>query len=298
MEGYAAALWEAGQSEATISLRLTKLIDALNALDPQATADLSSVARFARSLRQRLTDDRAHELAFGVSARDLLGLGHELMAEGDALAARARARKGLRGAARYRDGLLIAVQALVLLRPAALLSLELGVTAIRAADGWRLVVPSGRDKSSRRRDVPVAADLTPALDRYVEVHRPRLAAQANGAAPTAFWLSDRGLPLSARAAWRAVTEPAALRLGVAPSIHRYRHIATSDVAISAPEMLGVMPGVLGHADHRPLVEHYDTATRTIANQAYASSIERERGEAASSFLRRHRRTTSESHGDR
>jgi len=120
------------------------------------------------------------------------------------------------------------------------------------------------------------------------VHRPRLVAAARpGTAETrTLFVSDRGLPLGPAQDWAAVTKRVKAALGVSVSIHEFRHVLASTVAIDAPQMMGVVPGALGHADERPVLDHYDLATQLEAGRRWGDTVASERGDAVAAFLRR------------
>jgi len=285
-----------GNGPASVGFRLGKLSAALDTIAPHGVTERSWLRRLASSFPQRKSEERGLELATKVSSRDLFDLGLRLMAEAEELAARPRARTGSRAAVLHRDGLMIALQSLLALRPSNLLALEDGATLRRGGDadraqgpaGWRASFAGPQMKAGRRHGSPIPEELAQHIQHHMAVHRPRLVAAARpGTAETrTLFVSDRGLPLGPAQDWAAVTKRVKAALGVSVSIHEFRHVLASTVAIDAPQMMGVVPGALGHADERPVLDHYDLATQLEAGRRWGDTVASERGDAVAAFLRR------------
>lgn len=287
VDAFAGFLHDSGQALSSIGFRLGKIAMALDAMDPAGKADRRWLRAFAAKHPGRLSEDVAAELRLGVSPSDLHRLGCQLMEEGDALAARPRTKTGQRGAVRYRDGLMLALQAHVLLRPASLLSLEEGVSVVLDAEGvFRIALPAGSTKGRRALDAPIPDQLQPAIERYLAVHRPALLkghGTALEAACNSFWVTGRGRPMSAKVAWDAVRRTAASHFGVSLSVHRIRHVGASHIATEAPELLDRMRDVLHHKDAHSLREHYDLSSRHVADERFEAAVDKVRGERVAAF---------------
>lgn len=293
VDRFAAFLRETGAAPTGVGFRLAKMTAVLDSLDPQGAPGRQWLRRFATSHPGRKSEERSMELATRISPQDLLALGRRLMAEGDALAARKRARVGVRGAVAHRDGLVIALQALLALRPRNLLALRDGETIERMtidetkdARSGAQVRFAGVDMKGRRPfATTVPPELLPDLDRHVAVHRPRLVARAqHGAAVVhSLWVTDRGLELRGSQLWSAVTRRIEAAFGFRVSPHEFRHVLTSTIAIEAPGMMGVVPAALGHADERPVLEHYDLGTQFEAGRRWTRQIADDRADAVSAF---------------
>ncbi|WP_347546880.1 hypothetical protein [Roseomonas sp. CAU 1739] len=293
IDAFADFLRGAGYSETSVGFRLGKLTMALDAIDPAGAAARNWLRRFTRSLPGCKGKDRAIELAFKVSAGDLFALGLRLMEQARDLAVRPRAKTGLRAAVLHRDGLLITLQALLALRPRNLLGLEEGATLRRHDAGggspvdWQIAFPGKQMKAGRGHALPISAELAPHIEWHLVVHRPRLiaAGKADLAIPTTLFITDRGLPLGPAPAWAAVTGRVKAAFGVSVSIHEFRHVMASTVAIDAPGMMGVLPAALGHADERPVLDHYDLGTGLKAARRWQDALASERGEPVALFMR-------------
>lgn len=293
VDRFAAFLRETGAAPTGVGFRLAKLAAVLDSLDPEGAPGRQWLRRFATSHPGRKSEERSMELATRISPQDLLALGRRLMAEGDALAARKRARAGVRGAVAHRDGLIIALQALLALRPRNLLALRDGETiehtsserTENARSGTRVRFAGADMKGRRPFATNIPPELLPDLERHIAVHRPRLVARAPRGASVvnSLWVTDRGLELRGSQLWSAVTRRIEAAFGVRVSPHEFRHVLTTTIAIEAPEMMGVVPAALGHADERPVLEHYDLGTQLEAGRRWTRQIADDRADAVSAF---------------
>jgi hypothetical protein len=180
----------------TVASTVAKLIMAWNGMFPgvdwewmrAARANLQRVAVPLRNKADRVED-----------SWELARLGFDLMADAEAMIE----ADSLKAADLYRDGLILALLALRPFRRRNILGLQIGRDLLRCGDTWRFVFPAEETKGKREIEKGFPANLLPALDRYLNIHRPRLLAQvthypaANRAeAPTRLWISQLGNPLS------------------------------------------------------------------------------------------------------
>lgn len=289
VDAFAGFLHDNGQPTSSLNLRLGKLAMALDAMDPAGKGDRRWLRAFVADHPARLPEEMQAQLRLKVTPSDLLRLGMELMQEGDALVSNPRARSGQRGAVRFRDGLMLALQSVLLLRPASLTSLVEGVSVVRTPDGgFRITLPPTNTKGRRPLDAPIPQELHPAIERYLAVHRPCLLKGRGGELPTAtesFWVTDRGRPMSSKVAWDAVRRTAAARFDVPLSVHRVRHVGASHIAAEVPEILDHMRDVLHHKDERSMRDHYDLASRHLADERYQATLDAARGDGIKDLRR-------------
>lgn len=124
------------------------------------------------------------------------------------------------------------------LRVSELIGLRPGDLDLRAG----FLVSTG--KGSRQRLVPLGAEASRWLTRYLEEARPRLLRAAD---PGRLFLNRRGRPLSRQAVWRMVRAEAQ-RLGVRrASPHALRHSFASHLLEGGADLRSVQ-AMLGHAD--------------------------------------------------
>ena len=154
----------------------------------------------------------------------------------------------------YRDGLIVALLAARPLRLRNFVALELGRHLVRAGEGWRLVIPGAETKTGRPLELPFPAVLVPALERYLAVHRPVLAARpgrGQGQAGAALWLSAEGGPLSEVTLGFLVKARTRAAFGRAVNPHLFRDAAATSVAIEDPARVRIAAQVLGHGASPP-----------------------------------------------
>src|SRR5207245_1761524 len=71
-------------------------------------------------------------------------------------------------ALQYRDGLIIALLALVPLRSRTLAALRIGKHLVKSGDLWALDIPAKDTKTRRPLDYPVSEELSARIDVYLE----------------------------------------------------------------------------------------------------------------------------------
>jgi integrase len=177
----------------------------------------------------------------------------------------------------YRNGLAIALLAARPLRLKNLAALELDRHLVRAGQGWRLVIPGAETKTGRPLELPFPEVLVPALERYVEVHRPVLAAaegrRGQGQAGAALWLSPTGGPLSAGTLAFHITERTRAAFGRAVNPHLFRDCAATSLALEDPEHVRIAAQVLGHGSFRTTERHYNLAQGQRATTAWHETLD-------------------------
>ena len=161
----------------------------------------------------------------------------------DARDGKGQYRERLHREAAYRDGLLLAILAVRAPRRRTLEELCLGRQIVRQGDRYRLILGPRDLKTKNVLDDRLPAALTPYVDHYVEVIRPKL---LQGRITDRFWISSDGTHLSGMQIYNQVCEITLRELGVRMNPHVFRDSFTTAVAIDAPEFIGLVPAVLGH----------------------------------------------------
>lgn len=175
-------------SPQTVRHRLTHLERALFVLAP------SFDRRWLRIIINRLSNtiDHTTKRARLQEPGIIVELGQSLMDDGE-LGLRDCPR---RNAVLFRDGLLIALLAMRPLRVRSLLSMQIGTHLLKSSAGWMIEIPGEDTKNKRSLSYPFPLDLVPALERYLDHHRPLLAgAWYRG---DRLWLSFHYRPLGHR----------------------------------------------------------------------------------------------------
>jgi site-specific recombinase XerD len=209
---------------------------------------------------------------------DLLRLGFALMAEAEAMAA----KRPYRAAARYRDGLMIALLAARPLRLATFAGLRLGTEVVRIGDAWCLRVDGGRTKTGAPVEVPLPAELAAAIERYLDIWRPRLLGRTR---LDAFWVTKDGTPMRPHAVNIPICRLTRQAFGVSVNPHLFRDCAATSIAIDDPEHVRIAARVLGHATLATTERYYNQAGALEASRLFHADLGRLRRETATAVGR-------------
>ena len=271
--GYIAALRARGNAPATVLGRVDMLALFLRAVDPGRDPP--------DPLRRLLVRLRAEAEGVGhPDKRGRLQASHELLALGQRLMQRTEAKlqdlPRCQRAVLYRDGLVIALLAARPLRLRNFAALELGRHLVREDVGWRLVIPGAETKTGRPLELPFPEVLVPALERYLAVHRPVLAARpgrGQGRAGAALWLSLEGGPLSEGTLGYQVRQRTRAAFGRAVNPHLFRDCAATSLALEDPAHVRIAAQVLGHGSFRTTERHYNLAQGQRATTAWHETLD-------------------------
>ena len=74
----------------------------------------------------------------------------------------------------YRDGLIIALLALIPLRLRTLTALRIGKHLVRSGQLWALEIPNGDLKTKRPLEFPISTELSGCIDQYLNKFRTRI----------------------------------------------------------------------------------------------------------------------------
>jgi integrase len=203
-----------------------------------------------------------------VLAEVLTEAGLTLMCEADA-----STRPVLSRARQFRDGLMIALLATMLIRLKNFAALEIGRSFVLIRGWWWIVLTNQETKEKRADERAVPNFLLPWVERYLRQHRPIL--DRSGEGPTFLWLSSRdGLPLTYKAVERTISERTLATVGVDVSPHLFRTSGASTAAVYGGNIPHLASALLHHTDPRVAERHYNRATSMSAAQAYGAIINR------------------------
>lgn len=153
----------------------------------------------------------------------------------------------------YGDGRIIALLAMRPLRRRNLAGLILGRTRVQPEEGWTLRF-SGEDTKTRGPiKMPWPALLAPALEHYLAVHRPVLAAlRSRWARPVddALWVSSHGSPMTQMAIYDQIRQRTTEGLGKAVNPHLFRDAAATTMAVEDAQHVQLATPLLGHRQGR------------------------------------------------
>jgi len=254
-------------STQTVLSRLQELCAVARVMDPEA--DWSWIRRIAARVRARHVPARPKAPRL-VDTADLFTLGLRRMAEAD------RAGSTRQQALHYRDGLLMAFLAARPLRRRNLAGLRIGHSLRQQGPDWWIDIPGEETKTGAPMRMPVPAVLTAAIDHYLAVHRPRLAARHGRwwrDPGDALWLSAHGSPLTEIALYDRIIRVTTAGLGRPINPHLFRDCAATTVAIKDPAHVRLAAPLLGHRNPATTERHYNQAhTRQAAAHWQAHMI--------------------------
>ena len=133
----------------------------------------------------------------------------------------------------YRDGLVIALLALIPLRSRTLTALRIGQHVVKTEKLWALDIPAADTKTCRALDFPLSREISARLDLYLERFRNRIpgADKHNG-----LWPSNKSRPMCANGIYLAVCKRTKKAFGFGVNLHRFRHAAASFWSSQDPAM--------------------------------------------------------------
>jgi integrase/recombinase XerD len=204
-----------------------------------------------------------------VTSDHLYVLGIELMdhALADADAAK---RISKAQAFEYRDGLVIALLALIPVRSRTLVALRIGKQLVKAGDLWALDIPAADTKTRRLLDYPISQELSARIDLYLERFRRRIPGADKH---SGLWASNKRRPMSAIAIYNAVRRRTKKAFGFAVNLHRFRHAAASFWSIRDPVNVRGVKDLLGQDSFGITEKHYIMGQSRLAGRALARIVE-------------------------
>jgi len=170
----------------------------------------------------------------------------------------------------YRDGLIIALLALIPLRRRTLAALRIGRHLVQSGDLWALDIPAEDMKTKRPLEFPVSAELSWYIDLYLNEIRSRI---PGAVAHDYFWVSSQGRPMGDRIIYNTVRRRTRKALGFPVNLHRFRRAAATLWSSRDPANARGAKDLLGHASFATTEKHYIMAQSRLAGRALARTIE-------------------------
>jgi integrase/recombinase XerD len=201
-----------------------------------------------------------------VTSETLYTLGIELMDYGNGNAAK---NISMTHALAYRDGLIIALLALIPLRRRTLAALRIGKHLVQSGDLWALDIPAEDTKTKRPLEFPISAELSGRIDLYLKQFRCRI---PRAETHDGVWASSRGRPLHDGAIHNMVRRRTLEVLGFPVNLHRFRRAAATLWSSRDPANVRGAKDLLGHASFDTTEKYYIMAQSRIAGHALARAI--------------------------
>ena len=252
--------------ETSVAIHLQHLRHALRLICP--TSDWSWLLAIAKRIAAQATPRPArHHL---VTSDRLYTLGIDLMDKASASAADFD-KPSKAQAFQYRDGLIIALLALIPLRRRTLAALRIGRHLVKVGANWALDIPAEDTKTRRALDYPVSPELSGRIDVYLSKFRRRIPG-AN--THDGLWASNKGRRMGQNFINETVGKRTRQAFGFPVNLHRFRHAAATQWSIQDPTNVRGAKDLLGHSSFKTTEKHYIMAQSRIAGRALARAIGR------------------------
>jgi integrase len=211
-----------------------------------------------------------------VTSEALYALGIELMdrAITDCNAAE---KVSKRHAFAYRNGLMIALLALIPIRLRTLGALRIGKHLVQSGDLWALDIPAEENKTKRPLEYPISAEFSGRIDLYLNQFRRKI---PGALTHDYLWASDQRRPMVDGTIYNTITQRTREVLGFPVNPHRFRRAAATFWSSQDPANVRGVKDLLGHASFNTTEKHYIMAQSRVAGRALARAIEGKRKGAA------------------
>jgi integrase/recombinase XerD len=212
---------------------------------------------------------RKHQRRHQVTSEQLYALGIELMQRAVANSKEATDITKV-DAFDYRDGLIIALLALIPLRRRAIAALRIGKHLVKSGALWLLDIPAKDNKSKR----PLEYEIPPGMSERIDLYLAQFRCCLPGAkAHDGLWASNKGRPMDDGTIYDMVRRRTRDAFGFPVNLHRFRAAAGALWSIHDPANVRGVKDLLGHASFDTTEGHYITAQSRVAGRALAHVVD-------------------------
>jgi integrase/recombinase XerD len=261
---YVRSLQDLGNASQTILARLQELGEVARVMNPAGNwAFLNRLGARVRASHKPARSKNHLQLS-----DKLLGLGLDLIEQ-------AAATQGLAAARLHRDGLIIALLALVPIRRKNLAELQIGGSVINFAGCWRIILDESQTKTRQHHETDWPEALVEPLETYLARHRPLLTGRHGrwaSATGDALWISSDGSPMTQIALYDVIRKQTKAAFGTAINPHLFRDAAATTLAIADPGHVRVAAPLLGHRSFATTERHYRQAHAMEAHRSFIDVI--------------------------
>ena len=169
----------------------------------------------------------------------------------------------------YRDGLIIALLALLPLRRRTLAALRIGKHLMKSGLLWWLDIPEDDNKTRQQLEYPVSREVSERIDLYLARFRPRI---TGATGHDGVWASNQGRPMDHGTIYDMVRRRTREAFGFPVNLHRFRSAAGTLWSIHDPGNVRGVKDLLGHSSFDTTEAHYITAQSRLAGRALAHVI--------------------------
>jgi integrase len=136
---------------------------------------------------------------------------------------------------------------------------------------WAIRIPETKSKSGRSVDAVLPVSISECISRHIDLFRPLFLGSTNH---RGLWCSFyRGEALTDAGLYMAIRKRVGRRTGHWISLHDFRRIAATSIAIYDPRNVASASQLLGHSNGRVTNAHYNRARAVVASRRMALLIE-------------------------
>lgn len=174
----------------------------------------------------------------------------------------------------FRNGLAIALLAArPMMRRNNLAMIKIDHNLVKEGTGYALNFSGDEMKGRIRRGGPVSNVLTPFINRYIEIYRPRLLL-GKADEHNMLFISGMGNPITPHNLSDEIGKIVFSLLGRRVTAHEFRHATGSSIAKEDPDHVGIVPSILGHADYQTSECYYIIADEMAAFNRFDKALDR------------------------
>jgi integrase/recombinase XerD len=182
----------------------------------------------------------------------------------------------------YRDGLILALISIWLIRRRSIKALTASRHLEFDAAGVNILLYPEDTKAKRAESFRVPPELQPYLLHYLKEIRPRLLGRNNH---DGLWASYRGRPLGDDRIYNMVRKRVFAKFNKHMGLHDFRRAGTTFLAMDAPELIGLIPGMLQHISPDVGQQVYNLSRSVQASQRHAAHLAKIRNRLRPVLLR-------------
>jgi integrase/recombinase XerD len=159
-----------------------------------------------------------------------------------------------------------------------LANLIIGQHLVFDGSTYWLKLSAAETKTGRPHGAPVPPELTPYIDGWLQVHRPRLQLMARGEGQIGvgghLWLDRYGRLMRTAAIRQQIESRTRDAFGRHVWLHLFRDCAVTELVDCAPEEIGIAPDLLGHADlqttKKPYIQAVEMKAHVLVQEVIAA----------------------------
>jgi integrase len=205
----------------------------------------------------------------GVTSDELYAIGIALMTTAEDEFVSSSQVAAVQTALLYRDGLIIALLAVVPLRRRTLAALTISTHLAKIGECWLLDIPAADTKTRRPLEFPLPDDLSRHISFFLD-HLRRSIPGANS--HDGLWPSTRGRPMDDGSIYDTVRRRTKHALGFPVNLHRFRLAAGNLWSIADPTNVRGVKDLLGQIRFATTEKHYIGAQSRFAGRALAKVL--------------------------